>query len=122
MKESLIHPNCLPTPVTDTFLQLFSLSQLVRALLNDEFELVSQSGEVSVEIDQLLYFEPYTYFSGEMLRKLFAEFENSSEKYLSESFLNKLSKTSHTKVDQLKQVLSVNSAHFQAALARAPPF
>ena len=122
MKESLVHPNCWTTPVSGTSLQLFSLPQLVRALLNDEFELVSQSGEVSVEIEQLLYFEPYSCFSAEILTKFFAEFVNNSDKLLSESFLNKLSKTSHKKVDQLKQALSFNSAKFQAALARAPPF
>ena len=122
MKESLIHQSCLTTPVIGNSLQLFSLPQLVRALLNNELELVSQSGEMCVEIDQLLYFELYTYFSAEMLRDLFTEFENSSDKLVSETFPNKVSKTSHTKVDLLKQALGSDSAKFRAALARAPPF
>ena len=96
---------------------MFSLSQLVRGLLKDEFELVSQSSEVSVEIDQLLYFEPYTCFSAEILRELVDKFENSPDKCVPEAFPIELNKT---KSDQLKQVLSIDSAKLQAALARAP--
>ena len=122
MKESLIHPNCLSTPVTGTSLQLFSLSELVEALLENESGLVNQPGRKGVEIDQLLYFEPYTCFSADVLRELFAEFENSSDKLVSKAFLNKVIKTSHTKMDQLKQTLGIDSTKFQAALARGPPF
>ena len=100
MKEYLIHPSCLTTPVTGT---LFSLPQLVRALLNNELELVSQSGKVSVEIDQLLYFEPYTCFSAEMLRELVNKSENNSDEHVPEVFLNAVSKTFHAKMDQCKR-------------------
>ena len=122
MKESLIHQNCLTTPVIGSSLQLFSLSELIEALLENESGLVSQPGRKGVEIDQLLYFEPYTCFSADVLRELFAEFENSSDKLVSDSFLNKVSKNSSLKVNQLKQALSIDSAKFRAALARAPPF
>ena len=122
MKESLIHPSCLTTPVTGTSLQLFSLSELVEALLENEYGLVSQPGRKGVEIDQLLYFEPYTCFSADVLRELFAEFENSSDKLVSEAFPNKVSKNSNLKVNQLKQALGIDNAKFRAALARAPPF
>ena len=121
MKESLIHPNCLTTPLSGNSLQ-FSISELVEALLKNESGLVSQPGEKVVEIDQLLYFEPYTCFSADVLRELVTEFENDSDELVSEAFLNKVSKTSHTKLDQLKQALSVDSAKFQASLTRAPPF
>ena len=121
MKEYLIHPSCLTTPVTSNSLQLFSISELVEALLENESGLVSQPGRKGVEIDQLLYFEPYTCFSANELRELFAEFENSSDKLVSEAFLSKVSKTSHMKVNQLKQALS-SDRKFRAALARAPPF
>ena len=119
MKESLIHPNCLTMQVISDSFQLFSLTEVARTLVENESDLVSQSGEVSVEIDQLLYFEPYTCFSDEILRKLFAESENSPDKRASEVFPIELNKT---KMDLLKQALSVNSAKFQAALARVPPF
>ena len=120
MKESLIHPNCLLTPVSGTSLQLFSISELVEALLENESGLVSQPGRKVVEINQLLYFEAYTCFSADVLREL--EFENNSDKLVSEEFPYEVSKTSQTKVNQLKQVLSIDSTKFQAALARAPPF
>ena len=122
MKESLIHPNCLATPVSGTSLQLFSISELVEALLENESGLVSQPGERGVDIDQLLYFEPYTCFSADVLRELVTEFENNSEKLVSEVFLNKVYKTSQTKLDQLKQALGIDSAKFRAALTRAPQF
>ena len=61
MKESLIHPSCLTAPVIGSFLQLFSLSELAEALLENESGLVSQPGRKGVEIDQLLYFEAYTF-------------------------------------------------------------
>ena len=72
-----------------------------------------------VEIDQLLYFEPYTCLSEEMRRELVAESENNSDKLVSEA---KVGKISYTKVNQLKQVLGIDSTKFLAALARAPPF
>ena len=122
MEESLIHPSCLTPPVSGNSLQLFSISELVEALLENESGLVSQPGRKGVEIDQLLYFEPYTCFSADVLRELVAEFKNNSDKLVSEAFLVKVSKTSHTKVDQLKKALGIHSAKFQAALARAPPF
>ena len=90
----------MTTPLTGT---LFSLPQLVRALLNNELELVSQSGEVSVEIDQLLYFEPYTCFSAERLRELVDKSENNSDEHVSEAFLNAANKTFHAKMDQCKR-------------------
>ena len=118
MKESLIHPNCLTTPVSGTSLQLFSLSELVQALLENESGLVSQPGLKMIKINQLLYFEPYSCFSAETLSELNTE----SDKLVPKAFPEEVSKNSHTKLDQLKQALSVDSTRFQAALARAPPF
>ena len=54
-----------------------------------------------------------------MVRELVAEFENS--KFVSEAFVDEVGKISHTKVDQLKQALGIDSTKFQVALARAPP-
>ena len=122
MKESLIHPNCLTIPVTGSFLQLFSLSELVEALLENESGLVSQPGQKGVEINQLLYFEPYTCFSADVLRELVDKSENNSDENVSEAFLYEVSKTSYKKVDRLNQALGIDSTKFQAALARAPPF
>ena len=118
MKESLIHPNCLTSPVTGTSLQLFSLSELVEALLENESGLVSQPGRKMIKINQLLYFEPYSCFSAETLSKLNTE----SDKLIPKGFPDEVSKNSHTKLDQLKQALGIHSANFKAALARAPPF
>ena len=104
--------------------QPFTICELAEAILENESILVSQPGQKMVEIDQLLYFEPYNCLSGEMLRELVAESENSSDKSVSEAFVDEVSKISHRKMDQLKQVLGIDkySTKFQAALARAPPF
>ena len=122
MVESLIHPSCLKTSVIGSSLQIFTLSELVRALLENDSELVSQSGEESVELNKLLYFEPYTCFSTKILKEIVSESENNSDKLVSETFPNEVSKSSHSKVNHLKQALSVDSTKFRAALARAPPF
>ena len=104
---------------TPTIHQPFSICELAEAILEGESILVSQPGQKMVGIDQLLHFEPYTCFSGEVVRELVAEFENS--KFVSEAFVDEVGKISHTKVDQLKQALGIDSTKFQAALARAPP-
>ena len=70
-----------------------------------------------VRIDDLLYFEPYAYVSA---KRLFAE--NNLNIIDCEAFPTDMSKSSHMKVDHLKQALSINNAKFQAALASAPPF
>ena len=118
LKESLIHPSCLTMPMTSTSLQLFSLSELVEALLKNESVLVSQPGKKMVEINRLLYFESYSCFSGELFRETITE----SDKPVCKTFLDKVTKHSHANVHQLKQALGIDSAKFQAAFARAPPF
>ena len=118
MKESLIHPSCLTTPMTGTALQLFSVSELVEALLEKESVLVSQPGNKMVEVNQLLYFESYSCFGGELFRELITE----PGKPVCKTFLDKVPKNSHANVYQLKQALGIDTVKFQAALARAPPF
>ena len=44
MKESLIHPGCLTPPTSLSSLQLYSLSELAEALVEEESVLVSQPG------------------------------------------------------------------------------
>ena len=111
MKESLIHPGCLTTPTSLSSLQLYSLSELAEALVDDESVLVSQPGKTMVEVEQLLHFEPYFCFSLEMLRVLFAE--ENSEEIVPETFFDVVSKTAHTKVDHLKQLFSIDSIKLQ---------
>ena len=100
MKESLINPGCLTPPTIRSSLHSFSLSELAEVLVEEKSVLVSQPGKAIVEVEQLLHFEPYSCFSVETLEELFAE-ENSG-KIVSEIYL---SKTAHTRVNQLKQVL-----------------
>ena len=91
----------------------------MQAQLENQSVLVSQPGQKMVEIDQLLYFEPYTCFDAEILRELF---ENHSDELVSEAFLDVVSETAHTKVDQLKQALGINTIKLQAAITSAQPF
>ena len=113
VRESLIHPDCLATRDIDSQ-HTFSIAEVAKALAEDKPFVVSQPGGKMVRIDDLLYFEPYAYIN---IGWLFAE--DYPNKVVSEV---KVSKTSHTKVDQLKQVLGVDSTRFRAGLARAPPF
>ena len=113
VKESLID---LTVREVDS-LHMFSLSELAEALAEKKAIVVSQPGQRVVRIDGLLFFEPYACISPE---NLFSE-ENSNQ-VISETFLEEVSATSYTKVDQLKHVLSINCAKLRAALGRAPPF
>ena len=121
VKESLIHSSCSASTVCSSP-KFFFLSELVRTLLENDSELVSDSGEVSVEIEQLLYFEPYACFSLEILRELVDKSENSSDQPVSKAFPYGMKKACRTMVNQLKQALGIDSTQFQAALARVPPF
>ena len=113
VRESLI---CLDDPTTgDTDSQhTFSVVELAEAIAEGKAIVVSQPGGKMVRIDDLLYFEPYAYVSAEWLFS-----ESNLNKVVSEEFLDGVS-TSGIKVHQLKQVLAIDSAKFQAALARAP--
>ena len=113
VRDSLIHPDCLATRDIDSQ-HTFSIAEVAKALAEDKPFVVSQPGGKMVQIDDLLYFEPYAYIN---IGWLFAE--DNPNKVVSKV---KASKTSHTKVDQLKQALDIDSTRFQAALARAPPF
>ena len=118
---------CRAVAVDESFIdsnthQPFSICELAEAILENESILVSQRGQKMVEIDQLLYFEPYNCLSGKILRELIAVSENGSDKLVSEAFVDGVGKISHRKVDQLKQALGIDIAKLQAALVRAPPF
>ena len=113
VRESLVHPDCLATRDIDSQ-HTFSIAEVAEALAEDKPFVVSQPGGKMVRIDDLLYFEPYAYIN---IGWLFAE--DNPNKVISEV---KVSKTSHTKVDQLKQALGIDSAKLQVALARATPF
>ena len=113
MNESLIHPGFLtqPTSTPSLRIQLYSLSELAEAFLEREFVLVSQPGKTMIEVEELLHYEPYTCFSVEMLRVLFAE-ENSKE-IVSGTFMDVVNKSAHTKVDKLREVVSIDTAQLQ---------
>ena len=113
VRESLVHPDCLATRDIDSQ-HTFSIAEVAKALAEDKLFVVSQPGGKMVRIDDLLYFEPYAYIN---IGWLFAE--DNPNKVVSEI---KVSKTCHTKLDQLKQALGIDSTKFQAGLARAPPF
>jgi len=76
-----------------------------KALAEKKAIVVSQPGQKVARIDDLLYFEPYAYISPESLFS-----EENSNRAISEAFLEKVSATCCTKVDQLKHILSINSA------------
>ena len=116
VREFLIHPDSFATRDIDSQ-HTFSIAEVAEALAEDKPFVVSQPGGKMIRIDDLLYFEPYTYVN---VGWLFAE-DNPNE-VVSEAFLDKVSKTSFMKVDQLKQALGIDSTKFQAALARAPLF
>ena len=113
VRESLVHLDCLATRDIDSQ-HTFSIAEVAEALAEDKPFVVSQPGGKMVRIDDLLYFEPYAYIN---VGWFFAE--NNPNEVVSEV---KVSKTSHTKVDQLNQALGIDSPRFQAGLARAPPF
>ena len=118
MKEFMIHLSCLVSPVITNSLQLFSLSELVEALLENEPVLVSQPGKEMININQLLYFEPYACFNAELLRELLTGFD----KFVSMTFLDEVSKSSCMKLGQLRQALGIDNTKLQAALASVPAF
>ena len=69
--ERVFDPPKLFDHANDWYLPpIVSLSELVEALLNSESVLVSQPGKKMAEINRLLYFEPYSCFSGELFREL----------------------------------------------------
>ena len=116
VREILIHPDSLATRDIDSQ-HTFSIAEIAEAIAEDKPFVVSQPGGKMVRIDDLLYFEPYAYVN---VVWLFAE--ENKKKEVSKAFLDKVSKTSFMKVNQLKQALAIDSVKFQAALARAPPF
>ena len=116
VRESLIDPDDLTTREIDSR-HTFSMAEVAEALAEGKAIVVSQPGGKMVRIDDLLYFEPYAYVSA---KRLFAE--NNLNKVVCEAFPTDVSKSSHMKVDHLKQALSINNVKFQAALASAPPF
>ena len=113
VRESLIHLDDPTTGDIDSQ-HTFSIAEVAEALAEDKAFVVSQPGSKVVRIDDLLYFEPYAYVRAVCLI--------AEDNPVSEAFLSEVSRTSKMKVDQLKQVLSIDSAKFQAALGQAPPF
>ena len=114
VRESLIYLDDQATGDID-FQHTFSIVEVAEALAERKPFVVSQPGGKMVRIDDLLYFEPYAYVSAECLFT-----ESNLDKVVSEEFLDRVSKTSGIKVQQLKQVLGIGDAKLQAVPARAP--
>jgi len=91
VKESLID---MTIREVDTQ-HMFSLAELAEALAEKKAIVVSQPGQKVARIDDLLYFEPYAYISPESLFS-----EENSKQVISEAFLEEVSATCYTKVDQ----------------------
>ena len=107
MEEALMHPDELRNyPLNNVkSLYTFPLSTLASAIVEKGKALTNKIGpnQRKIAIASLLYFEPYTCFSDELITRLTEAQTEDHE--VSEDFLRDCAKVAHPKTVQLKEIL-----------------
>ena len=107
MREAFIHPNELKVyPLKNTkSLITFSVNRLAKVLAERK-EIITCKVETKlemIEIDSLLYFEPFAFLTTELTAALLNKANTDLE--IPDNFLHDCAKFSHSKTKQLKKIL-----------------
>ena len=106
-KEAFIHPKELskyPLKSTDS-LFTFSISQLATAIFGKKGVISSKLGtdQEMIEISDILYFEPYTCLTRQLISDMCNE--AYAEKEVTEDFLHDCAKTAYRRIDLIKNAI-----------------
>ena len=122
LKEYIIHPEEL------TSYPLRNISDLFKYSINRLASAIKERKEVitvkvrehfkTIEIDELLYFEPYTCLSDKLIALLHSDHDPHLNQPILDSFLLDFATSVHLKQSKLKDILSVNKSELAGAVAQ----
>lgn len=100
-----VYPLKLPLslPVSSLSKAIEEGSQMISSIATDDCDM-----HIRTDIKSLLYFEPYTCLTNEIVQKLFNPVSANLE--VSDDLLNKIARTSYTWSEQLQKALNVSDA------------
>ena len=114
LREALIHPAELSSyPLkSPKVLTSFTITELATAIAEDQEVVIGKQMHQILGINELLYFEPYAFFSPALLAELFDK-ENSKED-IPVRFLSEIGETTYPKKDEFGNALKVPLRSLQA--------
>ena len=116
--EYFIHPDDIEYPLKPTTeLSLFSISQIATALTAGDSCIIGKDN-LPVDLEKLLYFEPYSHLTVNILQDLFHKKAVSS---VVDEFIHRMAQCFDTKVDHFEQMFSALKLPVPTAMQHAPP-
>ena len=125
-EESFLHPDELVSYPLRQVQSLFTFPlEGLKVAINERKETltnkISQRQEM-INIDMLLFFEPYTCFTKELILKLIEESENGKQfEDSDDNFLRECAKVAHPKLDHLKKILLLPEHDCEYSMAVKEP-
>ena len=115
--EYFIHPDAIQYPLKPTTeLNLFSIFQISRAI-EKGYSCVFGKDKLPLDLEKLLYFEPYSHLSVTIVQELFDEEKASHD--IDES-MHQIAKCFHSKLDYFIKMFSTLKLPVSSAMEQAP--
>ena len=123
LRESLIHPAELSSYSLNSpkLLPSFTITELATTIAEGKEVVTRKQGQCQqmLEINELLYFEPYACFNPALLEELFDE--ENAEREIPVRFLSAIGETTHPKKNEFMTALGISLRSLQTTIDKAPP-
>ena len=118
--DSFIDPQSLQYPLKEPsqMMTLFGTSDVARTIAEGKQCVLNDHGEL-VNVEEMLYFEPYANFGEDIIQDLFSE-QNAS-KDVTDKFLYQIADKVHLKKELFNELFNPNPTLLQERVSRAPP-
>ena len=118
--DSFIDPQSLQYPLKEPsqMMTLFGTSDVARTISEGKQCVLNDHGEL-VNVEEMLYFEPYANFGEDVIQDLFSE-QNAS-KDVTDKFLYQIADKVHQKKELFTELFNPNPTLLQERVSRAPP-
>ena len=120
--EYFIHPtDAIQYPLKPTTdINLFSISIIANAIVTAEPYVIG-TDRLPLDLEKLLYFEPYINLSVTVLQKLFDEQQSSYDKEVTDEFMHQMAQCAHTKVEHFVKMFSMFKPPIHNVIEQATP-
>ena len=118
--EYFMHPDVVEYPLKPTTeLNLFSISEITRAIEKGNSCVIGKD-KLPLDIQKLLYFEPYIHLSVSIIKKLFEEDKDTCSCDV-DKFIHQMAQCFDTKLEYFREIFHVLKLPIPTAMQQTPP-
>ncbi len=96
------------------------MGEVAKSLIQGDSHAIGKGGP-AVNLDCLLYFEPYAHLGEQILLELFSEEQPHCEKKVTDYFLYRIADRVHEKKEAFRKLLKPSATLLKERVSRAPP-